>query len=74
MDQPTFLNQLATIVNADQGSLKTDSQLKDFRWDSMAALEYQAIAEEHFGKLLGNDEISVCRTVGDLCKLVDLPA
>lgn len=73
MDLDTFLDELATIVMADKGSLTTASVLKDQRWDSMAALEYQAIADEHFGKQLGDDDISVCVTVADLCKLIDLP-
>ncbi len=73
MDAQTFLDELAGIVNADKGSLTGESVLKDYRWDSMSALEYQAIADEHFGKELSADEISVCRTVADLADLIELP-
>ena len=42
--------------------------------DSMAILELQACADEQFGILLEPRDITACKTVGDLCKLVKLGA
>ena len=72
MNQQEFIAEFERIVMADEGTVSTDSALKDLKWDSMAALEYQALADEQFGMQLEPTAISIAVTVGDLCKLVKL--
>ncbi len=69
MNQQQFIEELENIVMTKKGSLSPDSALDDINWDSMAALEFQALADEKLGKQLDPTEIGICRTVGDLAKL-----
>ena len=72
MNQTQFLEELENIVMAKKGSLSTESVLDEVNWDSMAALEFQALADEKLGLQVDPTDIGICRTVGDLCKLIKL--
>ncbi len=74
MNQQQFLEELENIVMTKKGSLTPDSVLDDINWDSMAALEFQALADEKLGKTLDPTDIGLCRTAGDLAKLAAITA
>ena len=55
----------------DPATLKPDMALKDVAsWDSMAVLEFQALADVELKLVLQPDQISACETVSELCELV----
>ena len=69
MNQQEFIAEIEAIVMTKKGSLTLESVLDDVNWDSMAALEYQALVDEKLDLQLDPTDIGICRTVGDLCKL-----
>ena len=69
MNRQQFLEEIEHIVMISKGRLTADSMLDEINWDSMAALEFQSMAEEKLGVQVDPTEIGTCRTVGDLCKL-----
>jgi len=72
MNQQELITKLEKIAMVEEGSLTTDSLLKDLKWDSMMALEFQALADEDLNLQLEPTEINVAVSVGDLCKLVSV--
>jgi acyl carrier protein len=74
MNQQEFITELESIVMTKKGSLTPESILDDINWDSMAALEYQALADDKLELQLDPTDIGICRTVGDLCKLAGISA
>jgi acyl carrier protein len=53
--------------------LTPDERLKDLPWDSIEALKFLALVDEHFGLQITGDQLAQCRTVGDLLALVGGP-
>ena len=76
MNQKEFLSRVEEIFAVEQkGSVTPTSTIDQIGvLDSMAVLELQACADEQFGILLEPRDISACKTVADLCKLVKLNA
>ena len=71
MNQKEFLSAIEKAMVLEEGSLGTDKVLEDLEsWDSMAVLEFQAIADEEFGIQVDPTAIGSCKTVGDLWGLV----
>ncbi len=68
MNDSEILDELADILNAEPGTLTSETALDSVRWDSMALLAYQAFLRFHFGKVLPGVSCADFRTVGDLMK------
>jgi acyl carrier protein len=76
MNQKEFLSRVEEIFAVQQkGTVSPANTIEQIGvMDSMAVLELQACADEQFGILLEPRDISACKTVADLCKLVKLSA
>ena len=71
MKQDELLTALEKTLNLEAGALAPGKILEDLDgWDSMAVLEFQAIADEELGVQVDPDAITSCKTVADLCGLV----
>ena len=70
MNKDEFLTELATILNVPPAELQMKSELAKFEsWDSMAVVQFIALADEHFHVVLGPQQIEKCSTVEDLFAL-----
>ena len=72
MNQKELITKLEQIAMVDEGTLTPATELKDLKWDSMMALEYQALADEELNLQLEPTAINVAVTVADLCELVNV--
>ena len=72
MNRQQFLEQIENILMIKKGRIGPDSLLDEINWDSMAALEFQSMAEEKLGLQIDPTEIGSCRKVGDLCTLAKI--
>lgn len=72
MNLQQFLEEIENIVMIRKGRLTLESMLDEINWDSMAALEFQSMAEEKLDLQLDPTAIGECRTVGDLGKLAKI--
>jgi acyl carrier protein len=70
LDRKDFLLKIEDIVQADPGSLTESHQLADVAgWDSLAEVQFQALADEEFGRELKPADVASCKTVHDLMQL-----
>jgi acyl carrier protein len=66
-----FLRDLERELNVTEGSLTEDQTLAGLEgWDSMAAVQFIALADERTGIVISGDRIAKSRTIGDLLSLV----
>jgi acyl carrier protein len=66
-----FLCALARELNVTEGSLTEDQTLAGLEsWDSMAAVQFIALADERTGIVVSGDRIAKSRTIGDLLSLL----
>ena len=72
MQRQQFFEEVEQIVMISKGRLTPESMLDEINWDSMAALEFQSMAEEKLGLQIDPTEIGACRTLSDLCKLANI--
>lgn len=73
MNRQQFLEALEQAIMLDKGALTPTTVLGELdSWDSMAVLEFQAMADEHFDIQVEPEDIGNCKTVDDLCVLVKL--
>lgn len=72
MNLQQFLEEIENIVMIRKGRLTLESMLDEINWDSMAALEFQSMAEEKLDLQLDPTAIGACRTVADLGKLANI--
>lgn len=71
MTEQEKLNLLEEIMEADSGTLRPDSALRDLPdWDSMAALSFVAMLKEQFGKTVGGQQLRSFTTVRQLIDLM----
>ena len=71
MTEQQFLNKLEEAIGLDAGTLAPEVVLEELdSWDSMAVLEFQAMADEELELILEPTAISACDTVADLVKLL----
>ena len=67
MEQQDFLAALERALAMDKGTLELTQTLEDLEnWDSMAVLEFQAIADEEYGLQVDPTAIDSMKTIGDL--------
>ena len=67
MNQQEFLNSMERALGIDRGSLELTHNLADLEnWDSMAVLEFQAIADEEYSLQVDPTTLESVKTIGDL--------
>jgi acyl carrier protein len=71
MKKQEFLGLLEQQWDLAKGSLSGDMPLESLDcWDSLAVIGFVAVADEHFSVALTTKQISACRTVEDLGRLL----
>lgn len=71
MDKKTFLLLLDDLIELDPGTLAGDEKLADLEmWDSLAAVGFIAMVDEHIGVPVSPAALASCQTVNDLVALV----
>lgn len=71
MAKQAFLALLDDLFEEDAGALTGAEKLSDLPlWDSMTALAFIALVDEHFELVVSGDALSRCQTVDDLIALV----
>ena len=75
MIKEEFLKKLEEIDDSDPDTLTGEDLLEDLpAWDSLAAVNLIALADEEFGLILSPKEIGECKIVNDLIALIYEPA
>jgi acyl carrier protein len=70
MDQQTFLAQMDEILELPKGTLQGGETLADLEnWDSLAMMNFIALASDQYGLTLSPRVISGCKNVSDLMNL-----
>ena len=73
MDQQTFLAQLDEILELPKGTLHGEEALAELEtWDSLAVMNFIALASDQYGRTLSPRTISGCKNVSDLMNLTQL--
>ena len=71
MTRDEFVSTLEELVDVEPGTFKIGMVLDDIvEWDSLAVIEFQALADERLGKELEAEDIHFCKTFDDLLGLV----
>ena len=68
MDERTFINEVADILEADPASLSLDSDFRkeaDF-WSSLVGFALLTFIEDQCGAVMSVDDFMACETIGDL--------
>jgi acyl carrier protein len=65
-----FHEGLAEIFEIDAADLKSDLQLGEKNWDSLAIVSTIALIDDLYDKTVSADALAACNTVGDLDALV----
>jgi acyl carrier protein len=66
-----FLRALASELAVPADSLKEGQVLADIaNWDSMAAVQFIALADEQLGADISSNQIAKAKTVGELLSLL----
>jgi acyl carrier protein len=68
MTQNEFMSELESILNISEGSLKSDSELAEFDWDSLATFEVFSLLKK-LEIPISFIQIDDFRTVDDIIKL-----
>jgi acyl carrier protein len=72
MTRNGFLRLLEQELDLDEGYLNPDRSLGEGNfWDSMSALIYISLVDEHLQFTVSAEQIARCETVGGLLDLVD---
>ena len=70
MTKPEFLREIEIISNSKPGSLSLEHPLASLaRWDSLAVIDFMAMADEKLGVEVSPNALTLCRTVDDLAAL-----
>ena len=71
MQKAEFLKLLDELLELPSGTLKGGEELADLeRWDSMAAVDFLALADEHLELIVSPQQLANCNTVNDLLGLL----
>ena len=66
-----FLVLLDELLDLPAGTLQGHETLEDLEdWDSAAAVEFLAMADEHYGLVLSPRDLVKCNSVNDLLGLL----
>lgn len=69
MTREQFLDNLGEMLSVFIDGSSMDLALSDGTWDSLAILSLIGLAEEEWGLELTAEQLSECRTVGDIAVL-----
>jgi acyl carrier protein len=69
MDVRKMLSQAMELPASKLGGIDRLSELE--RWDSLAILNFMALADSHLGVALAPDQIVECQSISDLEALVE---
>lgn len=70
MDRQQLLLQLDEMLELPAGTLKGDEELADLeQWDSLAMMNFIALASEHYNVTLSPRLFANCTTVNDVIAL-----
>lgn len=75
MTKAEFLDELAVVLDMDEGSLTGAEVLEELaEWDSLAVISYIALVDEKFNHVVSGDSLSKAVTVNDLVALAKIDA
>ena len=70
MTKQEFYAQLDEILENPPGTIKGDELIADLeRWDSLAAILFIAMLDQHFGITAEAQKVADCKSVADLAAL-----
>lgn len=70
MKKQEFLNLLEDLFEFDHGTLTEADRLDQIaEWNSLAALGFIALMDEHFNIIVAPKNLAACATIGDLIAL-----
>lgn len=70
MDEKTFLDLVAEILEVDAADVSLTDELDAVGWDSLSNLSFIAEVDESVGVAIDADELSKAVTVADLQALI----
>ena len=71
MNKTETIQTLVAELNLEPRDLTGDEELAGLGgWDSMAAIQFIALADSRFARSVKADELANCRTVNDLVALL----
>jgi len=65
-----FREGLAEILEVDASEITSETVLGEGNWDSLAVVSTIALIDEVYDETVGAEQLSDCKTVGDLESLV----
>ena len=72
MNRPALLLELDAIIAVEPGTLTGEEQLDTLKgWDSLAIVQFIALADSAAGLTLAPEKIGACKTVNDLLTLLE---
>jgi acyl carrier protein len=64
-------SMLERLLRRPSGSMSAETELNNLsEWDSLAMIEFVAMADTEHGVDLSGEEVRVCSTVADLTELI----
>ncbi len=69
MEKSDFLRLFEQAVEIDAGTLTGSELLDQIDWDSLKVLQFVALVDEKFQRVVSSEQIDRCRTVDDLMVL-----
>jgi acyl carrier protein len=70
MEEKQFLQLLDELLELEPGAVARDSRMENIDWNSLAAIGFIALADEHFGIGVSPNALAKCETVQDLIQLL----
>ena len=61
---------LDEVLELDEGTIKGEEVLEDMQWESISIVSFIALIDEEFEIILSADEVTECKTTGELAELV----
>jgi acyl carrier protein len=71
VDEKQFLQLLDELLDLEPGTVTRDSRMVDIPWDSLAAVGFIALVDEHFGITVSPKALKNSETVQDLIRLLE---
>jgi acyl carrier protein len=70
VEEKEFLQLLDELLELEPGAVRRDSRMEDIDWNSLAAIGFIALVDEHFGIGVSPNALTKCGTVRDLIGLL----
>ena len=70
MTKREMLDEIAAIMDLEEGSLSGDEKLEDLPWTSLTAMAYVALCDYKFDVSLNAADLKACHIVNHLLQLV----